>query len=450
MWLWDRLDAAFFGDASEASNGRGALLRVLRYPYAITRDLLASGEITLRAMSLVFATLLAMIPMLAFAFALLRGFGPHKALQPIVEDFFRPLGADAPQITAYVMQFAERVRNSLVGVLGFVLLTWSLMSAIKKVEDSFNFVWRVEQARSFVRRIAEYLALLLIGPALVVGFVTLMRKALASEPVHLFSQLPLGRELLAIGVHTAPYVAATVLFTILYVLVPNTRVRLLPALIGGLCAGLAWAAVGKIFTSFVMHSTRLTLVYASFAVVIALPTWTYLSWLILLAGAQLSFYVQNPSYLRIGLAELRLSCLETERLALKLACVIAQAALVHERGWSNETLAARFGLPGIVVSRVTEPLVHAGILRLDEAQHLALTRDPSSILVQDVLRAVREQAILLMQRKLPFALPVLHLPAVDALSERLEESWRRCCGQQTLRELALASEATPRRSSYQR
>ena len=119
---------------------------------------------------------------------------------------------------------------------------------------------------------------------------------------------------------------------------PNTRVRFWPALGGGLAAGFFWAAIGKAFTMLVISSSRLTLVYAGFAVVIAVFVWTYLGWLILLAGAQLAFYLQNPNYLRLGHAVLRLSNNEQERLALDIMARVAQGHRAGDAPWTIEGL----------------------------------------------------------------------------------------------------------------
>ena len=154
MWVrfWNFLDGLFFGPRSQARDAIGAALRVLRYPYAVVRDL-SRGVINQRATALVFTTLLSLIPLIAFAFAILKVFGAHRELAPIVFEFFRPLGeAGAHDLTGRVMLFADRVSSrlvGLVGVVGFALLLWTLLGTIKKVEDSFNFLWRVEQPRSW-------------------------------------------------------------------------------------------------------------------------------------------------------------------------------------------------------------------------------------------------------------------------------------------------------------
>src|ERR1700752_2558715 len=123
MWvrIWALLDRCFFGAASARPGGLAATLRVLRYPYAVVRDL-ARGEINLRAMGLVYTTLLSIIPLLAFSFAILKLVGAHRGLQPIVYEFFRPVGGQAAQeLTTRVMQFADRVRSGIVGSVGLAL-----------------------------------------------------------------------------------------------------------------------------------------------------------------------------------------------------------------------------------------------------------------------------------------------------------------------------------------
>src|SRR5215469_8647546 len=169
MWvrIWAFLDRCFFGAASVRHDALGISLRILRYPYAVLRDL-SRGEINLRAMGLVYTTLLSLIPLLAFSFAILKIFGGHRDLQPIVYEFFRPVGEAAAELTNRVMQFANHVSGGVVAPVGLALLAWTLVGTIKKVEDSFNFLWHVEQPRGLARRVAEYTALLIAGPVLLV------------------------------------------------------------------------------------------------------------------------------------------------------------------------------------------------------------------------------------------------------------------------------------------
>jgi membrane protein len=447
MWvrIWAFLDRCFFGAASARPGALGVALRVLRYPYAVVRDL-SRGEINLRAMGLVYTTLLSLIPLLAFSFAIVKVFGGHRDFEPIVYEFFRPVGgAAATELTNRVMQFADHVSSGVVGSVGFALLAWTLIGTIKKVEDSFNFVWHVEQPRSFARRLAEYSSLLIAGPVLLVGFLGLTHAALSSAPMQEVVRLPLLHRLRGTGIALAPYAMVTAFFTVLYMMVPNTRVQWRAALIGALVGGVSWAAIGKMFTAFVVYSTRLTIVYAGFAFVVAALLWTYFGWLILLAGAQLSFYVQNPAYLRLGLQELRLSSVELEQLALKLMYFVGRSHVGGGRLWSLNRLANELGLPGIAVAQMATALERAGLLIVTEDDELVPARDIGGIGVNEILDIARNQ------RSGHLALRNVPVPPVDRVLAGLEEARRSRCAELTLRDLVdevpRPALITPRQSS---
>jgi membrane protein len=429
MWLWTILDGCFFGPASLGPGRWARLVRWMRYPYAVVRDL-ARGDISLRAMGLVYTTLLSLIPLAAFSFAILKVFGARADLRPVVSELFSALGptGDA-DVTSHLMQFANSVSGGVVGSVGFALLAWTLVGTIKKVEDSFNFVWRVQQPRSFARRVSEYLTLIVVGPVILVVFIGMSRRALESAPIRELGHLPLLDILTTTGVRMAPYVMVSAFFTALYLLVPNTRVRWRPALIGALVAGVLWAAVGRGFTAFVVHSTRLTIVYAGFAFIVAALLWTYLGWLILLAGALLSFYIQNPTYLRLGLQELKLSSIEVEQLALRLMYFVGRTYVTGGARWNVNGLATELGLPGIAVAQMVTTLESAGLLVVTEVDELLPARDIGHITVSEILEIARNQ------RSGHFNPRTVFIPPVDRLIATIDEARRGRCGELTLRDL---------------
>src|SRR5579863_1317735 len=431
MWtrIWAFLDWCFFGPASMRVGLGGGALRVLRYPYAVVRDL-SRGQINLRAMSLVYTTLLSLIPLLAFSFAILKVFGGHRDLVPLVYQFFAPVGEPAAtDLTTRVVQFANHVSSGVVGSVGLALLAWTLIGTIKKVEDSFNYLWHVEQARSFARRVAEYSTLLVAGPVLLVAFIGLTQHALSSGPVQEVVRLPVLQWLHAAGIALAPYAVVSAFFTALYMMVPNTRVQWRAALIGALVGGIIWAAVGKVFTALVVYSSRLTIVYAGFAFVVAALLWTYFGWLILLAGAQLSFYVQNPAYLRLGLQQLRLSSVELEQLSLKLMYFVGRTHVAGGRRWTVNRLATELGLPGIAVAQMASALEREGLVILTDYDELIPSRDIGRIGVYEILEIARNQR---SGHVAPHDVPI---PPVDRILTNLDEARRRACGELTLRDL---------------
>jgi membrane protein len=425
MWQpsWNFLDRALFGPHTAQQNPLARLLRALRYPYAIIRDLL-DGELTLRATGLVYATILALIPLIALSFAVLKAFGAHRDMRPFLNEFFRPVGDAGTQIVDRLMELAENVSGGLVGMVGFALLLWTLVGAVNKIEDSLNYVWRVQRGRSIPRRVVEFAVLVTVGP-LVVATVIAFAK-LASDSVSSYTFAARAMDLL---IGFAPYAIVTGLFTALYVLIPNTRVRIMPALIGGLVAGVLWAATGKAFTALVIYTSRLTLVYAGFAIVVALFLWTYLGWLILLAGAQLAFYVQNPNYLRLGHADFDLSSIEEERLALD---IMARVAAEHRAGhppWTLEKLSRALALPGIAIASMAEHLENAGLLAQADDGKLFPGREISSITLAEVIHTARTR------RTGHDPHPRLSAPGVLRLQAEMERAWREACGQRTLADL---------------
>ena len=434
--IWERIRARFehwlFAPVHAGWRERGR--RAAQYPYALLRDLLG-GQLNIHANGLVFATILALVPLIALSFALLGGFGAQRELEPLVYEFFQPMGSAAGEVTQKVMNFADRVRGGLLGSVGLTFLVWTLIGTLKRVEDSLNFVWHVEHPRSFVRRIAEYFALLVIAPVLIGALVGMAKLTSANISMQMLAHAPwlagLARGLLAL----IPVLVVSGVFAMIYALIPNTRVQHLPALVGGLAAGILWTAIGRTFTGFIQVSTRLTIVYAGFAIFIAALVWIYFSWLILLLGAQLSFYVQNPSYLRIGLREPRLSNAENEQLALSSMYLIARSHLQAGACWSVNTLASELAIPGVAVARMIRALESAGLLVTAEHDTLLPGRDASSISLQEILAVARNAyGVHADDHSLARAPP----PVIKLCSE-LEGVWRERLNSRTLEAWVTAS-----------
>jgi membrane protein len=322
------------------------------------------------------------------------------------------------------MRFADTVRTGLVGSVGLLLLLLTLMDTVRKVEDAFNFVWRVARPRAFARRVAEYVGLLLAGPVVIVGVIAFSKMALDSANTLALEEAPFLVRLTHLAIELAPYAIVAALFWALYLLIPNTRVRLAPALVGAVAAGVLWAAAGKLFTAVVVYTSRFTLIYAGFALSGAMLLWTYLGWVILLAGARLAFYLQNPAWLRLGLTQLQLSPLEQERLGLAIMLHIGAA----EGPVRFDSLCRALNAPGAAVSDTLLLLARDGLLTGLEDGVPALGRPAGAITLREILSALRRP---LADR------PILCTPPPAALA-RIEDSvaaaWRHAGGSRTLRD----------------
>jgi len=407
------------------------LLGFLRYPYALVRDLL-TGELNLRAMGLVYTTLLSLVPLVAFAFAVLKGLGVHRDLEPLLFEFLRPIGERAGELTAQIMSFVEKVRGGVLGSLGLAFLLYTVVATLQKLEGAFNFAWHVERPRSVMRRISEYLSLMVIGPVfLVVAFGLLGAVAEHGTMRWLMSHEPLGTIIRGLG-YAGPYLFVTGVFTFFYVFIPNTRVRLRPALAGGVTAGFLWAMSGAIFTKIVAASTNMVAIYAGFALFLAALIWIYLSWLILLIGAQLSFYMQNPRYLRAGQAPVRLTSCLRERLALSVMLLIARNFVSGAKPWRLRGLAEHLEVPGSALETVIEALEHAGLVTTTDEEEVLPARDLESIGMHDILTAVRDER----QYETWLLWRARTEPLADSIADSVEATIRERTTGMTLRELA--------------
>jgi membrane protein len=402
-----------------------------RYAYALARDL-ATGDLNLRAMSLVYTTMVAIVPLLAFAFAMIKGLGLHRDfLEPLLLRFLTPLGNPrAGELTQRIVGFVDNVSGLALGFLGIAILLFTALSMAQKVEGSFNFVWRVDRPRSFARRFSEYLAFMLVGPlvmSFVMGFTALLGSTAAIEYV---TGVPyLGTTLLALG-SLLPYVLIVGSFSFLYVFVPNTRVRLKPALIGGLFAGILWAGGGSLFTTFVVSVSRLEAIYSGFAIVFVAMAWLYLSWLILLLGAQLAFYVQNPDYLPLGQRAPSTSNSVRERLALTTMLLVGRDFEKPGHGWRIESLSARIRVPRHMLEPVATALMSAGLLARTSENRLIPGRDLRRIELADILATVRSS-----EHDLHHDTDDVWSVSVDAVAGSVEDAIRKSLGGRTLADL---------------
>jgi membrane protein len=234
-----------------------------------------------------------------------------------------------------------------------------------------------------------------------------------------------------------PYALIIGSFSFLYVFVPNTRVRFVAALIGGVFAGILWAGGGSVFTSFVVSMSRYEAIYAGFAIVIVAMIWLYLSWLILLLGAQLAFYVQHPEYLPLGQRTLTASNGMRERLALSTMLLVGRDFDKPGHGWRLEGLASQLRVPRHLLEPVAGALMDAGLLTRTGEHRLIPARDLRRIGVVAILAAVRSG-----ERDSHHQSDDEWNPIVAAVADDVEGAIRSTVGERTLADLVDADART--------
>ncbi|MBS1213471.1 MAG: ribonuclease [Proteobacteria bacterium] len=415
------------------------LASALRWGYALMREI-KEGGLEDRAMGLVYTTLLSMAPLLAVSFSVLKAFGIHNQLKPLLLEVLTPLGEKRTELAGTIIGFVENIQVGVLGALGLALLFYSVISLLEKIEVSFNQIWRVKASRGWKRRISDYLSVLLIGPVLVFSAMGITASMASGALVQKIIALePFGTVYYLLGL-IVPYLLIIAAFTFVYSFMPNTKVHFGAALAGGVCAGIAWKIVGWAFGAIVAESASYSAIYSGFAIVIVFMIWLYVSWMILLTGGLVAFYRQHPRYLRYKSREPRLSHKEREHLGFLLLYLIGRSYYAGTPPLTLTALADSVALPWETVSEVLLVLVDAGLLvplHTDPESFLP-ARAPETVGLKEVYVALRAPS------ESGGAHPAPPEPAltVEDLTSRLEHSALAVLDGLSIRDLVIRPESS--------
>lgn len=412
------------------------LINWLRVTYIMIREL-ATGDLNLRAMSLVYTTLLSLVPLIAVAFSVLKAFGVHNQIEPVLLSIFEPLGSRGQEITVSIIGFVENVKVGLLGSLGVAMLFYTIISLVQKIENAFNFVWRVKRSRTLARRFTDYLSVVMIGPLLIFTGLGVAATVLNNNVIHQMQSIEPFGTLLVIISKLVPYFMIILAFTFLYKFIPNTRVKLGPALMGATVAGILWVTLGTLFASFVASSSSYTAIYSSFAVLFFFMIWLYLAWLILLTGSLVAFYLQHPKLVQLGDKPYELSPRQREKEGLWLMTVIARRFCRHQPAFSQQDLEEETALLTSILEDLLMTLVEGGLLveLSGDCPSYVPAQDISSIKVSKILDCLRSA-----EESHSLAIKSLVEPSVDQLLQQLAIAQNSVLADLTLRDLALGKQ----------
>jgi len=346
--------------------------------------------VKLQAMALAFKTLLSLAPLLAVVFAVLKSFGVHNRMEPALAEALAPLGEKGQEITVHLIGFVDQMRVGALGSVGLVTLFITVVSLLGTIEESFNHIWRVKSPRKLTRKFSDYLSVILVGPVLVFAAVTVTATLQSNAFVQkLMSLEPFGTVILTL-LKLVPYVTLWGAFTFVYFFVPNTRVKLKAALVGGLMAAILWQTVGWGFAAFVASSTRYYAIYSSFAILLLFLLWLHVGWVIVLLGAQVAYAYQHLHLYQEDREELARSPAGREQLALHMMFLVGRNFYHGLDPMSVSELANQLSLPAGLVYDFMEMFHRARlVLPLADEETFVLGRNPETIGIKEILDCVR-------------------------------------------------------------
>jgi len=366
-------------------------LKTARVIFAVIHEI-AVGQLTLRAMSLIYTTLISMVPLLAVSFSVLKAFGVHDKVEPFLLEFLAPLGDKGDEIGTNIIEFINNINVGVLGTVGIGVLFYTVISLVQKIELTFNHIWHVRSSRTLLRRITDYLSVLMIGPVMVVSALALTATMVSSKFVqYIIAIEPFGSLFYYSGL-MIPYVLIIVAFGFMYMFIPNTNVRVVPALIGATVAGILWKLAGVAFASFTAGSSNYDAIYSSFAILIMFMIWLYLSWLIFLLGSQIAFFCQHQEYVRPAQGDENISCRQKEKLGLEAIYWIATHYIQGKPAWSLDTLSSQLKTPSIPLADLLDCLVAEELLisiTNDNQTTYVPAKDLDTFTVYDVVSTIR-------------------------------------------------------------
>jgi membrane protein len=345
--------------------------------------------LSLQAMSLTYTTLLSLIPFLAVMFSVLKAFGVQNAIEPLLAQILQPLGPNSAEITSRVIRFVENIRVGILGGVGLAMLFYTVVSLVATIEDALNQIWRLPRSRSWGQRFTTYLSVVLVGPVLIFTAFALTASAQSYWLVERLTQIQFVSDLFTLATRVIPFVLLCATFTFVYKLLPYTKVPLSSALIGGATAAVLWQLVGTGFAAFVANSAHYAAIYSSFAVMIVFLIWLYVGWLIVLLGAEVTYFHHHPyAFVREALHAGKGHRFQ-EWLALAALVEIARRHLAGTPPWQPVELASRLGVSS--VENLVDEFVRTGILlRSAEPPGIALARPAENVTVKEILDIIAD------------------------------------------------------------
>ena len=362
------------------------LVQQYRLLFYTARGLVEHGTLV-RSAALTFYTLMSLVPILAVVFAVVKGFGLTDGL---VENLYE-LFPQHPETVDYIVGFAEnalaRTQGGVVAAVGLVMLFWAVIRVFGSIENAFNNIWEVKVERSIARQWTDYIAVVMIVPVLwilanAVG--NYIEQVLGLYDKWYFTTLS----------RLASMVVIWTMFTLLYLIIPNARVRFQSALMAGIVAGTIFLLFQWGYVYVQRWMTSYNAIYGSFAALPLFLIWMQTSWEILLFGGELSFAYQNISRFAEERESLRISYDQRRKVLLAVMILVARNFRDHGGTLSTDTIRERLGLPTRIVNDVLFQLVQAGQLIAvrsgDGERDVAFTpaHDLASTTVYGILEAV--------------------------------------------------------------
>ncbi len=362
----------------------------------------------LRASSLAYSSILAIVPLLAIMFGISKGFG----IQRILEDTLRREFHNQEETIQYIIQFSNsllgQTQGGVIAGIGIVTLLYTVLRLLGTIEGALNAMWGIREARPLSRQVTDFIAILFICPIFFVlssSFAIFLSTSLESLSIA-FSWIGQVTPLMLKFIGVIPYVISAMLFTFLYIFMPNTKVQIKSAILAGICAGVTFQLLQAFYISIQVAVSKYGAIYGSFAALPLFLVWMYWSWIIFLIGAEI-VVIHEERFWETKLASRlhALSPFEKELILLTITKCTVDAFVQEKAAPTIEELAATCKLPMRLISQLVEELVANRILTKAQLPKKSVAlfpaKNPETLRLFDVINAVKGENHLVYHEDLP-------------------------------------------------
>lgn len=343
----------------ELTKSRRYFYRVVKTIILATRGFVVDN-LNVRASALTYSILFAMIPLFALIIAIAKGFGVDKLIENSLQGTFIGQANLVPTVMGFVQRYLESTQGGLFIGIGIAILFGSVMNFFMQVENAFNSIWQVKKSRSLIHQFTTYFSAILIIPLLIVlssGFSIYINTILSHS--YFFNVLS---PVLRFGVKFIPYIINWIVFTIMYMVIPNTRVRFYNAMLAGILAGSAFQLFQMLYINGQVYLSRFNVVYGSFAAIPLLLLWLQISCLIILLGAEISYASQNIKNFDYEVDTKNISSRYKNFLTLFITHMVVKQFEEQKPPLSSEQIAINYKLPIRLVNQILNQLTEVAIL----------------------------------------------------------------------------------------
>jgi membrane protein len=342
---------------------RNAAVKLIRVSLVSGRGL-QEYQCPLRASALTFYTVLSIVPVAAMAFGIASGFGFEQRLEKELLENFSRQEAVVSRVIEFAHSLLANTQGGLIAGIGVAVLFWTVIKVLGNIESSLNAIWEVEKGRSIGRKIGDYLGMMIISPVLVIvsGSATVFIKTQVTAITQDVSILGAFSPMIFTALKLLPYILVWILFSVVYLVMPNTRVRISSAVTAGVIAGTLYQLVQWGYINFQVGVAKTNAIYGSFAALPLFLIWLQLSWLIVLFGAVISSAWQHVDEYEFDPACKRMSISLNRLVYLGIVQWLVKRFCDGEPPSTPREIAAALKVPLPMVRGLTAALSETGIL----------------------------------------------------------------------------------------